>query len=308
MLAMVAVALAIIFASPVRAQEPDVPAPPADQGPPPERATGPLPPAQPRQPDPPRDPVPAPAPASDKSAPSTGAAANGAASKAAVADATAVNPGAKITVPSGTHIPLVLHNGISTKSTKPGDAVYFETLFPIMVDGKVVIPAGSYISGEVTDSKRPGRVKGRGELMIKLNTMILPNGYLVNLNATPNNADTGGGESVDGEGKIKGDSDKTSDIGTIAKTTGAGAGIGGIATRSPAGAGIGAGVGLAAGLMAVLLTRGPEAEMPRGTTVEVTLNRPVLLDADKVQFTGPGQASALAGPSNREPVRNRQPF
>jgi type IV secretion system protein VirB10 len=211
-------------------------------------------------------------------------------------------------VPSGTHLPLVLHNAISTKSTRPGDPVYFETLFPVMIDGHVVIPAGSYVSGEVTESKRPGRVKGRGELMIRLNEMILPNGYMVNLNAVPSNAGTGGGESTGNEGQIIGDSDKASDVGTIAKTTAAGAGIGGIATRSAQGAGIGAGVGAAVGLATVLLTRGPEAEMPRGTTVEAILDRPVFLDADKVQFTSPGQASTLAGPPNREPVRSKVPF
>jgi len=219
----------------------------------------------------------------------------------------APKPG-KVEIPSGTSIPLVLHNGISTHSAKVGDPVYFETLFPIMIDGRVAIPAGSYVSGEVTESKRPGRVKGRGELMIKLNTLILTNGYMVNLNAVPRDAGTGGRETVDNEGKVIGDSDKASDVGTVAKTTAAGAGIGGIATRSAKGVGIGAGVGAAAGLMAVLLTRGPDAELPRGTTVDVTLNRPILLDADKDQFTGPGRASTLAGPPNREPQRSKIPF
>jgi type IV secretion system protein VirB10 len=213
-----------------------------------------------------------------------------------------------VEVPSGTSIPLVLHNGISTFSAKVGDPVYFETLFPIMIDGHVAIPAGSYVSGEVTESKRPGRVKGRGELMIKLNTLILTNGYMVNLNAVPRSAGTGGREKVDNEGKVIGDSDKAGDVGTVAKTTGAGAGIGGLATQSAKGVGIGAGVGAAAGLMAVLLTRGPDAELPRGTTVDVTLNRPILLDADKDQFTGPGQASTLAGPQNREGQHGKIPF
>jgi type IV secretion system protein VirB10 len=222
--------------------------------------------------------------------------------------ATAPEAKAQVRIPSGTMLPLVLHNGISTRSAKAGDAVYFETLFPIMVDGRVAIPAGSYVSGEVTDSVRPGRVKGRGELAIKLNTLILPNAYMVNLNASPRDASTGGNETVDDEGRIKGDSDKKSDVGTIAKTTAAGAGIGGLATGSAKGVGIGAGVGAAAGLIAVLLTRGPEAEMPRGTTVNVALNRPIFLDADKDQFASPGQASALAGPSNRQPVRNKDPF
>lgn len=218
-------------------------------------------------------------------------------------------PGAKIEVPSGTHIPLVLHNAISTRSARAGDPVYFETLFPVMIDGRVVIPAGSYVSGEVTESKRPGRVKGRGELMVKLTTIILPNTYMIKLNAVPGgSAGTGGGESMDREGKITGDSDKTSDAGTIAKTTAAGAGIGAIAARSAEGAGIGAGVGAAAGIMSVLLSRGPDAELPRGSTLDAVINRPLLLDADKVQFNSPGQASSLAGPANREPQRTRMPF
>jgi type IV secretion system protein VirB10 len=216
---------------------------------------------------------------------------------------------AQVRIPTGTILPLVLHNGISTRSAKTGDPVYFETLFPVMIDGRVAIPAGSYVSGEVTESVRPGRVKGRGELMIKLNTLILPNAYMINLNASPKDASTGGNEAVDSEGRIKGDSDKASDVGTIAKTTTAGAGIGGLATQSAKGVAIGAGVGAAAGLIAVLLTRGPEAEMPRGTTVNVSLNRPIFLDADKDQFTSPGQPSTLAGPANREPVRNKNiPF
>jgi hypothetical protein len=212
-----------------------------------------------------------------------------------------------IEVPGGTHIPLVLHNGISTKSARPGDPVYFETLFPVMIDGKVVIPAGSYVSGEVTEAKRAGRVKGRAELGIKLTTMILPNAYMVNLNAIPSGAGTGGGESVNTEGKIQGDTDKASDAGTVIKTTAAGAGIGGIAGGAK-GAGIGAGVGAAVGLGAVLLSRGPDAEMPRGSTVEAVIDRSIYLEADKVQFAGPGQASTLPGPPNREPTRAKIPF
>jgi len=257
----------------------------------PQQGEGPMPPASQQAPAPSKPPAANPAPASTAAAPS------------------APDPKkATVEVPSGTRIPLVLHNGISTHSTKIGDPVYFETLFPIMIDGKVAIPAGSYVSGEVTESKRPGRVKGRAELMIKLNTLILTNGYMVNLNAVPHDAGTGGGETVNDEGKIMGDSSKGSDVGTIAKTTAAGAGIGSIASRSGAGAGIGAGAGAAAGLMAVLLTRGPDAELPRGTTVDVVLNRPVYLDAEKDQFTGPGQASTLAGPQNHDSQRNKIPF
>ncbi|PYU13152.1 MAG: hypothetical protein DMG29_12575 [Acidobacteria bacterium] len=92
------------------------------------------------------------------------------------------------------------------------------------------------------------------------------------------------------------------------KTTTAGAGIGAIAGRSAKGAGIGAGVGAAVGLATVLLTRGPELELPRGTTLDVSLDRALYLDADKVQFSDPGHASTLAGAPNRTPQRNKIPF
>jgi hypothetical protein len=259
---------------------------------------GPMPPAQSAPAASPQAPAPPPT--------SGGAPANNEA-PAAATSASAPAKAATIEVPGGTHIPLVLHNAISTRTARPGDPVYFETLFPIMIDGHVVIPAGSYMSGEVTEAKRAGRVKGRAELGIKLTTMILPNAYMVNLNAIPSGAGSGGGESVTSEGKIQGDTDKASDAGTVIKSTAAGAGIGGIAGGGR-GAGIGAGIGAAAGLGAVLLSRGPDAELPRGSTVEAVIDRSIYLEAEKVQFTGPGQASTLAGPPNREPTRAKVPF
>jgi type IV secretion system protein VirB10 len=169
----------------------------------------------------------------------------------------------KILVPAGTRIGVVLENGISTRSAKPGDSVYLQTSFPITQNNRIVIPVGSYLRGEIIDSKRPGKVKGKGEFRLRLNTLILPNGYTVNLNAAPRSADSGGKETMDSEGKVTGPSDKGKDAGTIVSTTATGAGIGAIASRSAKGAGIGGGIGAAAGLAAVLLSRGPEAELPR---------------------------------------------
>jgi hypothetical protein len=218
-----------------------------------------------------------------------------------------VASGAKLELPVGTRLPLVLHNGITTRIAKPGDPVYLETLFPVIVDGKIMVPAGSYVSGEVTEAKRAGRVKGRAEINLRLKVLILPNGYIVNFAGAPAGAGTGGGETMDNEGKIKGDSDKASDAGTLTKTTAAGAGIGAVA-GGVKGLGIGAGAGAAVGLAAVLLSRGPDAQLPRGTTLDAVLDRPIFLDADKIQFTDPGHASTLPGPANRDPERNHAPF
>ena len=111
---------------------------------------------------------------------------------------------ARLEVPLGTKFPLILHNAITTRNARPGDPLYLETLFPIVLHNKIIVPAGSYVQGEIVEAKRPGKVKGRGEMKIKLNTMILPNGYTVNFNAVPTNAGTGGDESTDKEGNDSG--------------------------------------------------------------------------------------------------------
>ena len=79
-------------------------------------------------------------------------------------------------VEPGTKVPLALINSLSTKHAAEGDRVYLETVFPIMVQGRIVIPPGSYVAGTVTQVKRPGRVKGRGEMFLRFDSLTLPNG------------------------------------------------------------------------------------------------------------------------------------
>src|SRR5437879_6031090 len=71
------------------------------------------------------------------------------------------------TIQTGTHIPLGLINSVSTKHSAAGDRIYLETVFPIVIENHIVIPPGSYVTGTVTEVKRPGRVKGRGELYVR---------------------------------------------------------------------------------------------------------------------------------------------
>ncbi|MBV8514247.1 MAG: hypothetical protein JO260_03005 [Acidobacteria bacterium] len=207
-------------------------------------------------------------------------------------------PGPRIVVPAGTRFAVVLENGISTRGAKPGDSVYFHTSFPITQDNKVVVPVGSYLRGELTETKRPGRVKGRGEFRMKLNTLIFPNGYTVDLNADPRSADSGGAETMDSEGKTTGGSGKGKDVKTVATTTATGAGVGAIAGGAK-GAGIGTGIGGLAGLGAVLLTRGPEAELPRGSTLDVVLERNLSLDSRQIQYNNVGTSSPITPPPAR---------
>ena len=190
--------------------------------------------------------------------------------------------GENVMVPSGTHLPLVLRNGVNTRTAKAGDVVYFETLYPITQENRVVIPMGSFVRGELLSVKRPGRIAGRGEFRVALSQMTFLNGYTIDLRATPSSVDRDGREGVDPEGKIKGPSSKGRDIGIVIASTVGGAYIGtlaGAVVNSAPGRGalIGGGAAGIGSLIAILATRGPEAELPRGTTMDVVLDRPLIL-------------------------------
>jgi hypothetical protein len=194
-----------------------------------------------------------------------------------------VDSSGRITVPSGTQIPLVLKQAISTKNAKPGDAVYAETAFPITLNDKVVIPAGTYVQGRVSDVKRAGRVKGRAELLMHFTTLVYPSGYTALLPGAVENMPGAQNQSVKGEeGTIRQEGEKMKDVATIGKTAAAGAGIGAVADQSAKGAGIGGLAGAAAGLGYALLTRGSDVMLPVGTSVQMVLQRPLVLEEAKL--------------------------
>src|SRR5262249_53690338 len=84
-----------------------------------------------------------------------------------------------VTVPAGTKLLLALKSAVNTKTAHPGDGVYLETTFPITENNRIVIPAGTYVQGVIDNVKRPGKVKGRAEVLFHFNTLIFPSGYTV---------------------------------------------------------------------------------------------------------------------------------
>jgi hypothetical protein len=186
----------------------------------------------------------------------------------------------------GTKIPLALINSISTKQAVEGDRVYMETAFPILQNGKVVIPVGSYVAGTVTKVKRPGRVKGKAELFIRFDSLTLPNGVTRDFRARIG-------------GTIRGDSSKGSDARTVGEAAAAGTSVGAIAGsiagQTGLGVGIGAAAGAAAGLIGVLASRGPEAVLARGSTLEMVLDRTMSFDEEDLDFSGPGLGNSRRG-------------
>ncbi len=211
----------------------------------------------------------------------------------------------------GTRIPLSMINSISTKTAAEGERVYLETVFPILVNAHVVIPPGSYVSGTVTQVKRPGRVKGRGELYVRFDSLTLPNGVTRDFRARMGSLDGRAPETLDKEeGKIKGEGDKAGDIKKVGEGAGAGATIGALAGAAAGHAGMGAGIGAAAGatagLIGVLLTRGPDAVLAKGTTMEMVLDRPLDFTLADIDFRNPmPRANSSDGPGP-QPSRKLQ--
>jgi len=202
------------------------------------------------------------------------------------------------TVAEGTRIPLQLINSVSTKTAAVGDRVYLQTAFPILSGGRIVIPAGSYVTGTVTQVKRGGRVKGRAELYIRFDSLTLPNGVTRDFRAAVHTLDASNPGRVDRtEGKVEGESNKTGDAVKVGEAAGWGTMIGGVATRTGKGAGIGAAAGAAAGLVGVMLTRGPDAILERGSTVEMILDRTLKFEESELEgLAGAGARPAIIPP------------
>jgi hypothetical protein len=202
---------------------------------------------------------------------------------------------ALITLPTGTKVLLMMKNSVSSRNARPGDGVYLETSFPVVSDGKVVIPAGTFVQGVVDSVKRSGRVKGRAEILLHFTTLIYPNGYTVSLPAALESADSADTQKVkDKEGTVQAEGQKGKDAATIATSAGTGGLIGGLSRGSLKGAAVGGGIGAAVGIITTMFTRGDEVRLENGSSVEMVLTRPVELDPSRID------------PTNRSPQPTRR--
>jgi len=172
-----------------------------------------------------------------------------------------------ITVPKGTRVLLALVNEISSKHAKDGDRVYFRTDAPVAAGGRVVIPRGSDVAGTITKNKPVG-VSGKGQLYIRFDSLILPNGVSRDFHARPP------GE----EGKVDVNPSAT-EPGVVLGGAETGAIVGGI-TSGAAGGAIGAAGGALAG---ILLSRNRDVVFRRGTHIEMVLDRDLVFHPEELQ-------------------------
>ena len=219
-----------------------------------------------------------------------------------------------LTLPVGTRLPLVLESGITTRTAKPGDSVYFQTTFPIAQDNRIVIPMGTFARAEVTEAKRAGHLKGRAELRMRITSLTFSNGYVASFAAIPGTLDMRAKESVDDGGAIKGASGAAKDQSTIGGATAGGLLLGtygGFVGAIAAGSGrafstgvlAGGGAGLLTGLILITVNRGPDVELRPGTSLDAIFDRPLALDAAHLppSDSGTPPAQPRLTPPNESP-------
>jgi len=133
-----------------------------------------------------------------------------------------------VSIPAGAQILVSLQHAITTKSAKVGDPVYAITSFPFVQNEQVLIPAGTYVQGRISEIKRPGRLKGRAELLFHFSTLIYPNGYTVMLpGAVENVPGMDHSTMKDQEGTIQENGQKAEKAGKVARDAGIGGAVGG---------------------------------------------------------------------------------
>ena len=190
-------------------------------------------------------------------------------------------------IPAGTKVPLTLAQAISTKNAREGDAVYAQTVFPLVLNERILIPAGTYIQGKIMHTEQAGRSKKRAEILIHFTSMIYPSGYTVMLPGSVDNTPGADNKGVkDSEGTIQQDKDTGKRLEDAAKGAAVGGtvgSIGGLAAGGLNGARYGGLAGIAGGVAWALLKHGPELKLEVGTSIEMEIQRSITVDASRIQ-------------------------
>lgn len=168
---------------------------------------------------------------------------------------------AEISIPAGTPIDVRLQETIDTKRNRAGDSFDATLTQAILVDQQTVIPRGTRFTGHLIESKPSGRLKGRAELSLSLDSFEL-NGRSYEIRTTHVARASGG--------------HKKRNWTLIGGGSGLGTALGAIA-GGPAGALIGAGAGAGAGTAGAVFTGKKNVRLPVETPLAFTLRAPVVL-------------------------------
>jgi hypothetical protein len=176
-------------------------------------------------------------------------------------------------VPAGTALMVKLETTLATFSNRPGDPFRGSLIQPVAINGNTIVPAGAIVEGRVTKISEPRRISGKPTIGILPETLILPSGERLFLDAVLVDTNIGSGTDVDQEGQFKGSGHDRRDQLETGGGTAAGMLIGGLA-GGPVGVAVGGAIG--AGSTGVhWLAKHRSATMPAGTTLTLELKRPL---------------------------------
>ena len=162
------------------------------------------------------------------------------------------------TLPAGTNLVIRMIEGVDSETNRVGQTFRASMDQPVMVDGQTVIPRGADAWVKLVDSKDSGKLAGRAELALSLQSVSI-NGHMVDINTQSINKESGSqGEKT---AKVAGG---TAAVGAI---------IGAIAGGGK-GAAIGAGAGAAAGAGSQVVLGGQRVRIPSETRLTFVLDNP----------------------------------
>lgn len=177
------------------------------------------------------------------------------------------------TLPVGTPVRMKLETPLYSASTKAGDNFAGRVLEDVKLQDRVIIPVGASLQGHVLQVSDPRRIKGKATIVLKPESLTLPNGQRYTVTASVVDTNKVNGTDVDDEGRIKGPGHTGRDTVEIGAGTGAGALIGGLAGGGK-GLLVGAVIG-AGGTVAHWLTKKNSAYLPAGSEIIFELGRPM---------------------------------
>lgn len=167
-----------------------------------------------------------------------------------------------VTVETGTVFSVELLETLSSENTEVGETFRARVSGDVRQDGRVVIPAGSEVVGEVTEVVPLRKVGGRAKLGIRFTDLVLPSGTSV---------------PIDASFVEQGKSETGRDAATIGGAAAGGAILGRVLNKKDRsrGAVIGAILGAAVGTAVASRTPGEEIHIFEGSVVDLKLDRPV---------------------------------
>jgi len=176
-----------------------------------------------------------------------------------------------IMLPAGTELRVQLITSVSSKTNETGDMWSGKVVEPVFAKGREIVPQGSSVDGHITYVKGPGRVKGKGEMRLVVDSISTSDTSRYNIVASLKDAENA--NVTDKEGTMQGPGrDKTRTEVETGVGAAAGAGIGAIA-HGGTGALYGAGIGAMAGLMHSALKKGKDIVVPAGSEMTFVIPR-----------------------------------